>query len=503
MKYSKAAIKLLVERYCSKNEIPADVYPRVAKTIAKHTPGRNNHTRVLEKEYREMMVNLDFLPNSPCLRNAGFGNMNKACYVLPVPDSIPGIYKALLESAQIFKMGGGCGYLFSDLRERGAPLSAGGQSSGMLSFMNMFNASTEAVKQGGFRRGASMGTSEYDHPEIINFIQEKAKFGRLNNFNISVLIDNDFMKRVETNDDVHLKSRWDRRRTVRTMKAHDIFNLITLYAWDNGDPGLLFLDRINKDNPEYPKNVIRATNPCGEVPLFPYESCCLGSINLSRCVQDNDVDMGKLDYLIEKGTYFLMGMNKSTKFPIQECYEAQNKYFRLGLGVMGYADMLMKMHIYYDSKEAMRVIDKIGRRLQKSSKYAPLSVATLSIAPTGSLSILADCSSGIEPIFAPEYDRHVTDGVFREKREGEYLRTAHEVSPDWHLKTLARWQKWIDNGVSKTVNLPFEASQSDVAKVYRDAWKMGCKGITVYRDGCRGEDQVYRKVSCEGDSCYL
>jgi len=789
MKYSNAAIKLLENRYCSHGEKPVDVYPRVAKEIAKHTPGKNGNN--FEKDYSEMMINLDFLPNSPCIRNAGRGNMNKAClagdtvihcahgdytikdlaekdsavkvlyvfsrdedgdircskatwpimtrqnavmlkiifdtghsikvtedhlimmrdgafkearclqegmsimpftfyrienghrlilrddgkfypghrivyrdivgelksgydthhddfnkindypdnlkqlthskhaaihfkgntwnrgktksaetklrmsiaqrkyhkehpmsneeklqlsiktkerfsnpeerkktsiatkkamqrpevrenylkgmekyhnhriiaierlvtredvydieivdkyhnfaangifvhncFVLPVEDSISGIYKALKESAQIFKMGGGVGYNFSDLREKGAPLSHGGTSSGALSFMNMFNASTEAVKQGGFRRGASMGVLDFDHPEIIQFIQEKSKHNRLNNFNVSVLVNNDFMKRVANDDDIKLKSRWDKRRVTHTIKARDIFNLITLYAWDNGDPGLLFFDRINKDNSFYPGEQIRSTNPCGEVPLFPYESCCLGSINLSHCVtSDSGLDTAKLEYLIEKGTYFLMGMNKSSKFPIPECYEAQERYFRLGLGVMGYADMLMKMHIKYDSVEALKVIDKIGRRLQKAEKYAPISTATLSIAPTGSLSILANCSSGIEPIFAPAYERHVTDGIFKETRDNEYLRTAHQISPDWHLKTLARWQKWIDNGVSKTINLPYEASQSDVAELYTNAWKTGCKGITIYRDGCRGEGgQVYQKVKCDGDSCYL
>ena len=499
-----SAIQLLRDRYCTHGEEPKDIFPRIAKEISKHTPGRNGNTKI-EKEYLDMMENLDFLPNSPCIRNAGWSNMNKACFVLPVEDSIAGIYRALKQSAEIFKMGGGVGYNFSDLREQGAPLSAGGTSSGVLSFMNMFNASTEAVKQGGFRRGASMGVLDYDHPEIIRFIQEKSKHNRLNNFNVSVLVDNYFMTKVENDDDIYLKSRWDRRRTTSSVKARDIFNLIITYAWDNGDPGLLFFDRINEDNPEHPGKSIRATNPCGEVPLFPYESCCLGSINLSNCVKDNDLDLEKLDYLIEKGTNFLMGMNKSSEFPIRECYDAQNKYFRIGLGVMGYADMLIKMHIKYDSGEAMKIIDKIGKHLQRASKYAHLSVATLSIAPTGSLSIIANCSSSIEPIFAKQYERHVVAGTFKEERkESEYLRTAHEVTPEWHLKTLAKWQKWIDNGVSKTINLPHNSSQRDVYEIYMKAWKMKCKGVTIFRDGCRGDSgQVYRRLTCDGDSCYL
>ena len=825
MKITEQAYRLLETRYKSRNENVEDIYPRVARAIAKHAPDVANGTESLEKEFLRMMLDSDFLPNSPCIRNAGYNNMNKACFVLPVEDSIHGIYKALLESAQIFKAGGGVGYNFSDLREEGAPLSAGGTSSGALSFMNMFNASTEAVKQGGFRRGAcvsqdtraltrtgwksynelkagdeiltfcpetnttkfqpilkmnvfdwdgemisfknkfmdflftpnhrviyksssvsnaysicradsvpfvsiyvplcsvmeddrvdadisdeliqiagwiitegarkgngningftiyqseranpdkckeidalfdklgwkysknpdnkhymenkerawyvpayetrnilriednhkiipmwmleklslrqlqilfntlmkgdghttstwgkfttadkegayrflmlttllgyrasikaerggsiysisinfnrksstvkqedinkemytgkvwcptvesgfwvaerngyvcitgnSMGVLDYDHPEIINFIQEKGKYGRLNNFNVSVMLDDDFMKRVQTDDEIYLKSRLDRRRTVQTMKARDLFNLISIYAWENGDPGVLFYNRINQDNPFYPNQAIRATNPCGEVPLFPYESCCLGSINLSNCVtSDGDLDKDKLKDMVYFGTLFLIGMNKATQFSIKECYTAQERYFRLGLGVMGYADMLMKMHILYDSAEALSTIDKIGKIMKLSAKFSPISVATRSIAPTGSLSILANCSSGIEPIFSSNYERHTTSGVFEEKRDSEYLRTAHEIEPIWHLKTLARWQKWIDNGVSKTINMPYNCSQSDVSDIYIKAWEMGCKGVTIFRDNCRGGEQVYKTKApkCDGESCTL
>jgi len=247
---------------------------------------------------------------------------------------------------------------------------------------------------------------------------------------------------------------------------------------------------------------------CGEVPLLPYESCCLGSINLANCVtKDGDLDKGKLDEITESGTYFLMGMNKSSQFPIPECYSAQERYFRLGLGVMGYADMLMKMNVFYDSGEALKIIDKIGRILQKSHKYAPLSVATLSIAPTGSLSIIADCSSGIEPIFADSYTRNVVAGTFHEKRKHEYLRTTHEITPEWHVKVLARWQKWIDNGVSKTINLSHDASVSDVVNVYKLAWKSGCKGGNRVQRRVAEETTRYtrhrQRGECEGESCHL
>jgi len=456
-----------------------------------------------------MMSELDFLPNSPCIRNAGYGNMNKACFVLPIEDSVSGIYRTLWQSAMIFKYGGGCGYNFSDLRERGAELNAGGTSSGVLSFMNLYDASTDAIKQGGFRRGASMGILDYDHPEIIDFIRIKARYNKMTNFNLSVLVTDDFMKRVESDDVVHLKSRLDRRRTTQTIKARDIFWLAAINAWDGGCPGLIFYDRINKNNPLFPKEAIRATNPCGEVPLFPYESCCLGSINLSHCLtSDNEIDFDKFDYLVEYGTSFLMGMNKATRYPpeVSECYTQQNRFFRLGLGVMGFGDMLIKMGLLYDSGETLNIIDKLGRRMQKSAKYAPLSVATLSIAPTGSISIIADCSSGIEPIYAEGYERHTTAGVFKESRGSDFLRTAHDITPEWHIKILARWQKWVDNGVSKTVNLPYYASQSDVADAYRLAWKLGCKGVTVYRDNSK-DHQVYnivpKNISCDGETCSL
>jgi ribonucleoside-diphosphate reductase alpha chain len=499
------AISLLRRRYCGPGEDPKDIFPRVAKNIARYTPGSNGTTQKFEKQYLEMMTNLDFLPNSPCIKNAGYNNMNKACFVLDVEDSISGIFTTLLRTALIFKTGGGVGYNFSNLREKGASLNCGGEASGALSFLELYDKATEVVKQGGMRRGASMGVLNYDHPEIVDFIIAKARYTTLENFNLSILVTDDFMRRVDNNDDIHLKSRRDKRVTTKTMKARDIFWLAATYAWANGCPGLLFFDRINRDNPLHPGESIQATNPCGEVPLFPFESCCLGSINLSNCVTNGGFDFDKFDYLIEKGTFFLMGLNKSTRYlpEISQCYEMQNRFFRIGLGVMGFADMLMKLHILYDSAEALKMIDKLGKRMQRASKYAPLSVATLSIAPTGTLSILANCSNGIEPIYAPDYERRVVAGTFKESRNGEYLRTAHDVNWEWHLKILARWQQYIDNGVSKTVNLPAEASQSDVANAYRRAWELGCKGVTVYRDNSKDTQVYYSKPSCDGESCTL
>jgi ribonucleoside-diphosphate reductase alpha chain len=742
--------------------------------------------------------------------------------------------------------GGGVGYNFSALREKDAKLSHGGTSSGVMSFIKIYDAITDAIKQGGMRRGASMGILNYDHPEIVDFITTKFRTNALTNFNVSTMVTDEFMKMVETNDVIPLKSRKDRRMVVGSIKASDLFAMITTGAWMCGDPGILFYDRINDDN-HYPEKII-ACNPCcrkgtliptkrgiipieeikvgdevvtdkridgntqfekvqkifdvgkrdiyrvtlvnemtidvtqdhkfwikdkgwitltdiqkndkvgiqqngyfkpervnkahpcdfdeglligfiqgdgwistsigfvagpdnkylaekvaellndrfgcnvhikqypnkngnpkyqittsnqqiqkyfltinkehvpqqimtgsieavkgylaglfacdghiekgnsmaialtnksevfihelqillanlgvrstiykvkrkghpsdlfygfkntpcyrlqisgqskkilnlqllrhnmyynynpkiykhesyyeriksveyigidnvydyyvpttksligngictfdcGEQFLHPYESCCLGSINLSHMVKDNSLDTDKLNQTIETGTYFLMATNKLCQFPIDECYIAQAKYLRIGVGIMGFADMLIQMNIKYDSQETLDVIDKIGKLLQRTHKLAPQSASTLSIAPTGSLSILANCSSGIEPIFDANYERHITIGTVKESREKtEFLRTAHDISPEWHLKVQARWQKYIDNGISKTINMSHQASVQDVRDVYVSAWKMGCKGVTVYRDGCR-DNQVYRKsTKCEGEDCHL
>jgi ribonucleoside-diphosphate reductase alpha chain len=499
MELTDSAISLLRQRYCNTGESPKDVYPRVATALGKMQNGED-----WASKFQAVMESGEFLPNSPCLRNAGFSNQVKACFVLEIEDSMESIFKTLHNSAMIFKSGGGVGYNFSALREKGAVLSHGGTSSGVLSFMKIYDAITDAIKQGGMRRGASMGVLDYDHPDILDFVTEKVRNGVLTNLNISVLVDNDFMKGIEGDDVVALRARKDKRVVKGTIRARDLFSMITYNAWICGDPGMLFYDRINQDNPYFPKYPIKATNPCGEVPLLPYESCCLGSLNLAQhLTTDGDLDITKLEQSIETGTHFLMAMNKICEFPIPECYIAQSKYLRIGLGVMGFADLLIAMHIKYDSPEALAVIDKIGKLMQKAHTYAPQSVAVLSIAPTGSLSILGNCSSGIEPIFSANYERHITIGVVKEKRDvSEYLRTAHEIEPEWHLKVQARWQKWIDNGVSKTVNLPSEATIQDVQDIYMTAWKSGCKGITVFRDGCK--DGVFHKASkCENEDCHL
>ena len=493
------AINLLQQRYCQTNETPGDVYPRVAKSIA-------NGDIKKQQKYNELLSNGDFLPNSPCLMNAGvkskIGGQLKACYVLPVEDSIGNIFKTLMQSALIFRSGGGVGYNFSNLREKDAILSSGGTSSGVLSFMQIYDAATNAIKQGGRRKGASIGILDYDHPEILDFITEKIKHETMQNFNISVMVDDKFMKRIMKDDEVELISR-KTNKTSKIVSAKDVFSMIVYSAWIHGDPGMLFFDRINKDNPLYPKEPIRATNPCGEVPLLPYESCNLGSINLTHYLtHDNDINTEKLEETVEITTEFLKDVNNLCKYPVEECYPATARTKRLGLGVMGYADMLIKMHIKYDSEEALKQIRKICNILKQSQKYSPDSIATLSIAPTGSLSILADCSASIEPLFATNLKRELTIGKIYEYREtNEYVRLAHDISPEWHIRVQSKWQEYIDNGVSKTINLSENASVNDVEEAYLLAYKLGCKGITVFRDKCRGGIQILH--SCEGEECQL
>jgi ribonucleotide reductase alpha subunit len=770
MKLTDNAINLLKARYCKENEKPEDVFKRVADAVGECS-GR-------VKEYYDIMSKLDFLPNSPCLMNAGASDMNKACFVLPILDSMDSLFRALHDAGIIFKEGGGVGYNFSQLREKGAPVSAGGTSSGSLSFMKIFNGIVEAVKQGGRRRGASMGILDYDHPEILDFIKIKLANNAMTNFNLSILVDDSFMEKIEDDGHIFLRSRIDRRNILGKIKARDLFDIICYSAWICGDPGMIFKSRVNEDNPH--KEEIDACNPCvtgdtkietvkGSIPikklvgkeigvysfnrktkkweikkanqfritrknepvvkvtfdngesmkvtkdhkflcrdneyreisklkpgdsllhfkrhktktgyieigrqkehrilgkwksdknlkgkevhhinkikddnslenleivsisqhrklhppsnknnsyfgkslkgkknphygkkhskeakkliglktierfkdetykknhstklknswtderreeyskmktkkkvkwncpvckkevfllpsiakskkycshscsnkgrnnvkivsienagkedvydcyvednlnfvnhsvvsldcgeqfLFPHESCCLGSINLANCVtKSGNLNKTKLKRLTKLGANFLLDVNKRTKFAVEECYKQQYKYNRIGLGVMGFADMLVKMKTYYDSDKTLKIIDEIGKILQEESKkISPTSASTLSIAPTGSLSILANTSASIEPIFSRNYSRKLTAdvGTIKESRGDKYVRTAHEVSPEWHLKVQAQWQKYIDNGVSKTINLPNEASIGEVKDIYYKAWQMGC-----------------------------
>lgn len=495
---SQNAAKLLKDRYCHLGEQPRDVYTRVANALAL---GDNK----FEKKLQKSMFDGYFLPNSPCLRNAGQKKgMLHACFVLPVEDSMESITEALKDMIIIFQHGGGVGMNFSALRPKDAPLGRGGSSSGVVSFMGLFNTATEVVKQGGFRRGALMGILDFDHAEIIEFIRSKLT-SQLTNFNISVMVTDDFMNAVEGNGMINLKNPQD-GKVWTTLNAKTIFDVICFSAWNSGDPGFLFYDRINKDNIYFPKVKIRATNPCGEVPLMNHGACCLGSLNLSKFVRGNKFNFKDFEEYTELATRALRNNNAVSWYPLPAITKTMKEFDPIGVGIMGFADALIKLGINYDSEDTLKFIDELGVIYKEvTDRVAKKSFWKRIIAPTGSLSILADCSSGIEPVFEASFERHLTVGVIEETRDiykSKYVRTAHQVSPDWHLRVQSQWQKWLDGSISKTINMPNESSVDDIKNVYMQAWKMGCKGITIFRDGCK-EGVLRKKQKCEGDSCTL
>jgi ribonucleoside-diphosphate reductase alpha chain len=501
MSISKNAFKVLKDRYCQKDEHPKDVYPRVANALSLGD-------LKFEKALRKAMEDGIFLPNSPCLRNAGTKKgMLHACFVLPIEDNMDSISSTLRDMMLIFKFGGGVGINFSKLRPKEASLSGGGTSSGVVSFMGLFNTATEVVKQGGFRRGALMGILNFEHAEIMEFIRSKLT-GKLTNFNISVLVSDKFMNSVEKGEVISLTNPQD-DKVITTINAKTIFDVICFSAWNSGDPGFLFYDRINKDNSLFPKVKIKATNPCGEVPLPDYGACCLGSINISKFVKYGKFDFEAFEKTIALVTRALRNNNAISWYPLPQINKTMKELDPIGVGIMGFADALIMMGLYYDSEETLKFIDELGKIYKETTdKLAPKCFWKRIIAPTGTLSLLADCSSGIEPIFETAFERHLTVGVLEETREiykSKYVRTAHQIAPEWHLKVQAQWQKWLDGSISKTVNLPNESSVDDVKDIYLKAWKMGCKGITVFRDGCK--EGVFKvkagKPKCEGDVCHL
>jgi len=484
---STNAYYLLEHRYCLKGEKPEDVLRRVSKFL-----GDGN--KKLQRSIFNLMKSGTFLPNSPCLFNAGLekGNLH-ACYVLPVEDDMESILASLGDMVRIFKSGGGVGINFSQLRPAGAPLSGRGEASGPLSFMAAFDKMVEIVKQGGVRRGALMGILNHDHPDIFDFLRIK-QTGNLQNFNLSVLVTDDFM------------------RSVVSGVARDVFDVACLNAWSNGDPGLIFYDRINKDNPLYPKVPIDTCNPCSEVAMPPYSACCLGSINLAKFVFEDEFDFDGFGDTCSMAVEILTKMNEKSNYPSKKIQAKMKEYNPVGVGVMGFADTLIMLGIKYDSQDSLDFIDKVGEVYKKTTIETDKDTFHFYrriIAPTGSLSIIADCSSGIEPVFDAAFKRNLTVGVIQETRDlykSKYLRTSHQVSAEWHVKVLAQWQKWVDGGVSKTVNLPREASVQDVRDVYRMAWEMGCKGITVYRDQSRDEQvltSTFKPNRCDGAECTL
>ncbi len=564
MKLSKNAEKVLYKRYLPKDtegnavETPEDMFRRVAKHIAKADKlyDKNADTAITENTFYTMMTNLQFLPNSPTLMNAGreLGQLS-ACFVLPIEDSMEGIFETVKNAALIHKSGGGTGFNFSRLRPKGSTVkSTGGVASGPISFMKVFNSATESVKQGGTRRGANMGILRIDHPDILDFISCKKDLSEMTNFNISVGLTEDFMKAVEENKDYSLIDPHS-QEVIGSLSAKDVFNKIIHMAWNNGEPGIIFLDRMNMDNPTPKLGEIESTNPCGEQPLLSYESCNLGSINLVKMlknVEDNyEVDYDKLGTTVDNAVHFLDNVIDVNNYPLKQIDEITKGTRKIGLGVMGFSDLLFYIGIPYDSQEAVDIAEEIMEFIQNRSKQKSVELAekrgvfpqyensiyqekglrirnatTTTIAPTGTISIIGGVSSGVEPLFAISFVRNVMDddklvevhpyfekvakdkGFYSEElmekiaMEGSLAHideipddikrvfvTAHDISPIWHIKMQSAFQKYVDNSVSKTVNFTKEATEEDVRNVYELAYKLGCKGVTIYRDGSR-ENQV-------------
>jgi ribonucleoside-diphosphate reductase alpha chain len=482
---SKNAIYLLQQRYCKPGESPEGVFKRVANFLAKGD-------LKFEDQLYTLMITGAFLPNSPALFNAGTKNNSMhACFILPIGDDINDIFNTVGNMAKIFKSGGGVGINFSTLREKDSALAGGGTSSGVLSFMKLFDSTVEIVKQGGVRRGALMGILDYNHPEIFNFATTKLE-KTLQNFNLSIMVDDKFMKAVEKNKDIQIIS--PKSGYIGDINAKDIFDVACFASWRNGDPAFLFSDRINKDNPFYPEIKLTTVNPCSEVSLPSYGACCLGSINLSKFIWKNEFNFDKFSETCKWGMKALTSINELSDYPLPEIKECMDKYNPVGLGIMGFADCLIKLGIKYDTQECLDFIDKVGKVYKETTmeyNSDKFYFYRRIIAPTGSLSILADCSSGIEPIYDTAFERNLTVGKIEEVRDlykSEFVRTAYQVSPEWHIKVCAKWQEWIDGGVSKTINMAYTSSVDDIKDAYIGAYKAGCKGITVYRDGSR--DQV-------------
>ncbi len=515
----------------------------------------------LARIFYSMMIECRFLPNSPTLMNAGteLGQL-AACFVLPVGDSMEEIFDAIKYAALIHKSGGGTGFSFSRLRPRDSRVgSTGGIASGPISFLKIFNTATEQVKQGGTRRGANMGILRVDHPNIIDFIRAKERDGDLNNFNLSVGLTEKFMQAVENDDEYPLIAPHTGFEKDR-LKAREVFSLLVQKAWESGDPGIVFLDRVNRDNPTPDQGEIESTNPCGEQPLLPYEACNLGSINLDWFFDPGSpdgIDWEGLKTTVHLSTRFLDNVIDSSRYPLDQITEMVRKNRKIGLGVMGWADLLFQLEIPYDSQRALMLAEKIMEFVHKESKSASKILAaergpfpayeqsvyasqnlgpyrnatTTTIAPTGTLSIIAGCSSGVEPLFALSFVRQVMDGErlvevnphlenalirtkshsqklmeeisrkgsiknmhFLDEHTREVFVTSMDIAPEYHLKMQAAFQKYTDNAVSKTVNLPHDAAREDIWGIYWMAYELGCKGVTVYRDGCKNS-----QVLCTGD----
>jgi ribonucleoside-diphosphate reductase alpha chain len=536
-------------------ETPEELFERVARAVsqAELLLGSAREAALWEAEFLALLSSLDFLPNSPTLMNAGtpLGQLS-ACFVLPVGDSMESIFEALKQMALVQRTGGGTGFSFSGLRPaRDLVASSGGEASGPVSFIRIFDSATEHIRQGGRRRGANMGILGVEHPDVLEFIRAKAAGSGLRNFNLSVGVTDEFMRAAERGDRYALVNPRT-RQTVVTVSAREVFDAIVTAAWETGDPGLLFLDAINRANPTPDLGRIEATNPCGEIPLLPYEACTLGSINLAHMVSPGEshptLDWDRLRETTRKAVRFLDDVVEINRYPIPEIEHASRGTRKIGLGVMGFAAMLIRLGISYASGEAVATADHVmaciaeaaresSEALARERSVFPFwsrsvfatrgqrlrNAAQTAIAPTGTIGILADTSAGIEPLFALAYRRsHVLGeqvleevnpllGIQLHRRRLDERRvvsevigrgtldgvpgvpgdirdlfvTALQISWEQHLRIQAAFQRHVDNAVSKTVNLPQDTSPETVASVYRRAWELGLKGITIYRYGSR------------------